>query len=142
MELLKRENVQICEKADDWRDAIRISVLPLENGGYAEPRYKEEIIKNLEKLGPYIIIADDVALPHARPEQGAIQTQMAVTLFRQAVAFGGEDATARLFISLAANDSESHLNALMQMSDLLGDEAVLNDILTAETEDELFNYFG
>ena len=47
MDLLKRENVQICEKADDWRDAIRISVLPLEKGGYAEPRYKEEIIKNL-----------------------------------------------------------------------------------------------
>ena len=141
MDLLKRENVQICEKADDWREAIRTSVLPLEKGGYAEPRYKEEIIKNLEKLGPYIIIADDVALPHARPEQGAIQTQMAVTLFRQDVAFDEEDATARLFISLVANDSDSHLNALMQMSELLGDEAVLNGILASETEDELFHYF-
>ena len=142
MDLLKRENVQICEKADDWRDAIRISVLPLEKGGYAEPRYKEEIIKNLERLGPYIIIADDVALPHARPEQGAIQTQMAVTLFRQDVAFEEEGAAARLFISLVANDSDSHLNALMQMSELLGDEAVLNGILASETEDELFHYFG
>ena len=83
-----------------------------------------------------------MALPHARPEQGAIQTQMAVTLFRQDVAFEEESATARLFISLVTNDSDSHLNALMQMSELLGDEAVLNGILASETEDELFHYFG
>ena len=48
MDLLKRENVQVCEKAADWRDAIRISVKPLEENGYVEPRYKEEIIGNIE----------------------------------------------------------------------------------------------
>ena len=142
MELIKPENVQICERAENWQDAIRISVQPLEEGGYAEPRYKEEIIKNLEKLGPYIIIADHVALPHARPEQGAIKTQMAVTLFREDVSFGEEESTARLFISLAANDSDSHLNALMQMSELLGDEETLNRILRSDSKEELYGYFN
>ena len=142
MEMLKPENVQICEKAADWRDAVRISVLPLEKGGFAEPRYKEEIIKNLEKLGPYIIIADHVALPHARPEQGAIKTQMAVTRFQNDVTVGDGESTARLFISLAANDSDSHLNALMQMSELLGDDAALARILEAETAEELYGLFS
>lgn len=31
MGLLKQENVQICDTADNWREAIKISVLPLEN---------------------------------------------------------------------------------------------------------------
>lgn len=41
-----------------------------------EPRYKEEIISNVEKLGPYILIAEDIALPHARPEQGAFSPRL------------------------------------------------------------------
>ena len=36
MGLLKRENVQICETPGNWRDAIKISVLPLEQGGYVK----------------------------------------------------------------------------------------------------------
>ena len=44
MNLLKKENVQICETADNWRDAIRISVRPLEQGGYVESCYKDGIL--------------------------------------------------------------------------------------------------
>lgn len=83
MELLKKENVQICDAAADWKEAIRTAVKPLEEHGYVEARYKEEIISNVEKMGPYIVIADNIALPHARPEQGALKTQIGVTLFRK-----------------------------------------------------------
>ena len=72
MELLKRENVQIRESAQDWRDAIRISAELLEKHGYIEPRYKEAIIENVENLGPYILIADGVALaPSTRLRRSA-----------------------------------------------------------------------
>lgn len=141
MELLKQENVQICETADDWRDAIKKSVLPLEQSGYVESRYKDGIIENVEKLGPYIIIADHIALPHARPEQGAIETQIGVTLFRQDIAFDGREADARLFVTLAAKDNNSHLDALMKISELLSDEDVVDEILEAPDVNTLYRYF-
>ena len=87
MGLLLRENVQILEGADDWRDAIRKSTVLLERGNFVTADYKEGIIANVERLGPYICIAPHVAMPHARPEQGALKTQIAVTLFRNEVAF-------------------------------------------------------
>ena len=34
MDLLDRKNVRILEKADDWKVAIRKSVMPLEEEGY------------------------------------------------------------------------------------------------------------
>ena len=68
MDLLDRKNVRILEKADDWKDAIRKSVMPLEEEGYVKAEYKEAIISGVEKLGPYIIVAPSIALPHARPE--------------------------------------------------------------------------
>lgn len=141
MGLLKKENVQICEDACDWREAIRISVFPLENGGYVNEEYKDGIIGNLEKFGPYILIAEHIALPHARPEQGAIESQVSITLFRKDIAFDKEGSTARLFVTLAAKDNESHLEALMKISELLSDEETVEKILESENEEKLYQYF-
>lgn len=142
MELLKKENVQICDAAADWRDAIRIAVRPLEEHGYVEACYKEEIISNVERMGPYIVIADNIALPHARPEQGALKTQIGVTLFRKNVVFEGKDMPARLFVTLAAKDSDSHLDALMEISELLSDESTVERILEAPDTEGLYQYFA
>ena len=103
--------------------------------------YKEAIIANVENLGPYICIAPHVAMPHARPEQGALKTQIAVTLFRKEVVFNREDARAILFISLAAADADSHLSMLMKISELLQDEDKAEKIFAAQTVKELYGYF-
>ena len=141
MGLVKLENVQICEKADDWREAIKISVQPLEQGGYVKSCYKDGIIENLEKLGPYIMIADEIAMPHARPEQGAIETQIGITLFREGVRFDGKETTARLFVTLAAKDSDSHVDALVKISELLSDDETVEAILEASDVQKLYHYF-
>ena len=141
MGLVKLENVQICEKANDWRQAIKISVQPLEQGGYVKSCYKDGIIENVEKLGPYIMIADEIAMPHARPEQGAIETQIGITLFREGVRFDGKETTARLFVTLAAKDSDSHVDALVKISELLSDDETVEEILEASDVQTLYRYF-
>ncbi len=122
MNLIKESNVQILEGASDWKDAVRQSIAPLEREGFVTEAYKEAIIENIEQLGPYICIAPRIALPHARPEQGVLESQIAVTLFRREVDFNREDARANLFIALAAADSDSHLDVLMQITDILQNE--------------------
>ena len=141
MGLVKLENVQICEKANDWRQAIKISVQPLEQGGYVKSCYKDGIIENVEKLGPYIMIADEIAMPHARPEQGAIETQIGITLFREGVRFDGKETTARLFVTLAAKDSDSHVDALVKISELLSADETVEAILEASDVQKLYHYF-
>lgn len=140
MKLLKPENVQICDRAENWQEAIRISTKPLEKGGYVEQRYKEEIISNVNQFGPYIIIAEHVVMPHARPEQGTCGTQFAVTLFRTPVLFdNGLDG--KLFITLAAADNKSHMEALAELAELLDDEERIARILDSENENVLYQYF-
>lgn len=141
MNLIKEANVQILEGASDWKEAVSQSVVPLERDGAVTEAYKEAIIENIEQLGPYICIAPHVALPHARPEQGVVKSQIAVTLFRREVNFNREDAKANLFISLAAADADSHLDALMQITDILQDEEKTANILQAKDAAELYHYF-
>ena len=141
MKLLK-ENVQILDGADDWKDAVRKSAKPLESGNFITANYAEAIISNVEELGPYICIAPHVAMPHARPEQGALKTQIAVTLFRNEIVFNRDDARANLFITLSAADADSHLEMLVKISELLQDEATAEKIFAAQTVDELYNCFS
>ena len=142
MKLLLEENVQILDGAADWKDAIRKSTEPLERGNFVTAYYKEGIIQNVENLEPYICIAPHVAMPHASPEQGALKTQIAVTLFRNEVTFTRADAKANLFITLSAADSDSHLQVPVKISELLQDSAKAEKIFAAKTASELYSYFA
>ena len=141
MDLLKKENVQIVESVTDWKDAIRISVQPLEQHGYVESRYKEEIISNVESMGPYIVLAPYIALPHARPEQGVKESQIAVTLLQNEVRFAGDEKPVKLLIALAASDNNRHLDALMNISEILQNEDTVQKILNSKDKEELYSYF-
>ena len=138
MDLLKQENVQIYNGDTDWEEAIRISVKPLEDGGYVTPDYKEEIIANVKDLGPYIVLTEDIALPHARPEQGVLESQLAVTLFKKPVTFNEDYPATKLFVALAAGDGEKHLSALASLMELFQDDERVLAILDAEDQESLF----
>ena len=81
-------------------------------------------------------------MPHARPEQGVLKTQVAVTLFRNEIVFNRDDARANLFITLAAADADSHLAMLVKISELLQDESTAEKIFASKTVDELYRCFA
>lgn len=141
MNLLKQENIRIIDRATDWEDAVRQSVAPLEEGGYVTPRYKEAIIEKAKELGPYFILTPDIVLPHARPEEGVNESQLAVTLFREPVSFNDDYSSVRLFIALAANDGEAHLETLASIMGLFQDESRTQEVLHAESTDILIRFF-
>lgn len=82
--------VQAQRKATDWRQAVEIATRPLVAYGAAQPCYVNGIIENTLNWGPYYLIAPGIALPHARPEQGANYNQVSITTLRTPVAFGNE----------------------------------------------------
>ena len=81
-------------------------------------------------------------MPHARPEYGVLKSQIAITLFRNEVKFDKEDIVARLFLTLAATDSSSHLNALMKISEILQNKEKVEKILKSSDTEELYSYFN
>ena len=72
-EMLKRENVRLADSVDSWQDAIKLAVAPLNEGGYVEDRYADEIIRATNEMGPYYVLTEDVALIHGRPQEACIK---------------------------------------------------------------------
>lgn len=139
--LLKLENIQISEKVKSWEEAIELAVSPLVKGKYVEERYIQEIINNTIKFGPYYVLAPEIALPHARPEQGVIEKQLAVTVLKTPIKFSENGYKVRLLITLAASDNESHLEALKDLAQIISDEKIVEKIIQANTTEEILGIF-
>jgi mannitol/fructose-specific phosphotransferase system IIA component (Ntr-type) len=138
-DMVKLQNIQIKDSVDTWEDAIRVSLRPLVDRGYVEPRYVENVIADIKNVGPYVVLTDDIALIHARPEEGAIKTQMGLTLLRNPVRFEGSDSDVTLLFALAAQDSTSHVDAIRVLANFCMDESKVEQLKSCSTPEEIFN---
>ncbi|MFR9018876.1 MAG: PTS sugar transporter subunit IIA [Fusobacterium sp.] len=129
-------NITLKEKVPDWRQAIRTAAQKLLEKEYIEDKYIGKMIENVEKLGPYIILSDDVAMPHSRPEDGVKKTGISLLKLDEGVDFG-ENSSIRLIFILAAKDSNSHIDMITELVNMLQDDEKLNRILNSKTENEI-----
>ncbi len=140
-EMLKPENVRIVQSVDGWEEAVRLAVKPLEEGGFVEARYADEIVRATHEMGPYYVLTEDVALVHGRPEDGTIKGQLAVTLLREPVVFAGDSFPVRLLVTLAAEDANSHIDAMRTLATIFMDESKIAEIVAYESADDVYRAF-
>ncbi|MFM9278568.1 BglG family transcription antiterminator [Paenibacillus jiagnxiensis] len=138
-ELITEQNIIFQTRASDWKEAIRLASRPLLEIGTIEPRYVEAMIRSIEENGPYVVITPGVAIPHARPDQGVRSLSMSFMRLDEAVEFG-PGKPVRLVIILAAADRSSHLKALVQLTQLLGEPSNIEDILNSSDKSVVLNY--
>lgn len=110
--VLNEENVRLNVVASSWEEAVRSSGQILVENGVAKPSYVEGIINSIKSYGPYIIISKGFAIPHTRPEDGAIKIGFSLTTFKEPVYFDGDDEPVKVMICFAATDSQTHLDIL------------------------------
>ena len=139
-ELVDKKLTCYQESFADWKEAIRANGEPLKKEGYIEDAYIDAVIACVEKYGPYIVIIPNVAMPHSTEgAPGVLKTGIGFMKVEEPVHFDPNDPEkdARLFFMLASNDSEAHLNNIMQLSELLSNDDLVNDLLTVKNDEEL-----
>ena len=138
-EFVETKHYSFHEGFADWRDAIRAACAPLLADGTIEKEYPEIIIEKVEELGPYIVIAPNICIPHAERGRGVNGTAMCFMKTEKPVSFDPDDPDkdARIFVVLAATDDEVHLSNLMALSETLLDEDIVAKVLAAKTPEDL-----
>ncbi|MEW9500300.1 PTS sugar transporter subunit IIA [Jeotgalibacillus marinus] len=130
--------IQIADKVESWQDAIELAASPLLQKGMIKEDYIDAMITNINKLGPYVIIAPHVAIPHARPEDGVNKLAMSLLKLNQPIAFSEEERhQASLIFILAATDNQTHLKALSQLSTMLSEEENIDTLINGKTIEDL-----
>ena len=136
-DLITKERIQLVDQVDGWEAAIRLASKPLEEDASVEPSYTEAMIDSVKRLGPYIVLAPGIALPHARPESGVRAMSMALLKVSEPVYFT-EEKYANLFFVLASTDGTSHLDALRELSIIFSDHSAMEKFMNSQTRDELY----
>ena len=137
-ELIKSSNVQIIQKAENWEEAIEIAAQPLVLSHHIKKSYVQAMIDNVKKMGPYIVIGPKVAIPHARPEEGVVETSMSLLRIKESVSFSEkEEHKVNLVIILASKDNIEHLKALSQLSKILTSEENRNKLIYDADKEEI-----
>lgn len=136
--LIENKSILLNKEAKDWEEAIKIAVSPLEKSGAITPNYYKQIVENTKEFGPYYIIAEEVAMPHARPEAGVNRDSFSLLTLKNPVDFGEQKV--RILIVLAATSCEKHNECgLVQVASLFEDEEIIEKIKNAEKEEDILN---
>jgi PTS system ascorbate-specific IIA component len=137
-DLLQADQIAANVRAPDWRAAVRAAGELLVRSGAVEARYVEAMLRAAQELGPYIVIAPGLALPHARPEDGVLRAGVSVIRLEPPLAFGSaENDPVRVVIALAAPDADQHVLALSQLMDALAAPEDMRRLLVAQTREEI-----
>jgi len=140
---LKENYIQFFESFDSWEEAVQVSAQPLLNGGQIAQSYIDGMIESVKEHGPYIVIAPNIALPHARPETGSIEIGYSVMKLEKPVSFLDDgSADASLFIALSCVDSNTHVEMLQEIVIILSDPVKHDAVFAATTKDELLSIFN
>ena len=142
-DLLKEDNLALKINASHWEEAVRIGGRLLVEDGKIEERYIDAMVETVKELGPYIVIAPGIAMPHSRPEEGARDIGLALLSLKRGVPFGNEEYDpVDIVIILSAIDSSSHVQLLAELMELIEDESFLRLMRSSENKLEVLDYIN
>lgn len=136
--MLTSERIRCHVPAGSRDDVLRLTGELLERAGLTEPRYTAAMAEVIDELGPYIVIAPGVALPHARPEHGVRKAGLVLLTLAEPVPFGqSQNDPVWLAIGLAGTDDHAHENALTEIALVLTMPEAMTAIRNAKDADEI-----
>lgn len=139
-DLVNQKLTQFEEKFESWEEAVRASYQTMLKQNIVEEVYVEQVVDCIKEFGPYIILIPNVAMPHS--SQGAVGVNQSAVSFMKVekpVVFeeGNSEKDAQLFFSLAALDSNQHMNNIMALSELLMNEELVEELKKVKSDEDL-----
>ncbi|USD63415.1 PTS sugar transporter subunit IIA [Vibrio sp. SCSIO 43140] len=134
--LIGDNGIVICNEENlSVNAALDITCSKLLEQGKVEASYLEAIKAKHKEIGAYYVLAPKIAMPHARPEDGVNEAALQVTVFKNGVDLESEDNGDVYFsITLAAMDSDSHIQTIMALAELFQNDDDVEAIIAAESE--------
>jgi len=135
-----KERITVIDTAATWQEAIEIAARPLLEEQAINESYLAAMIQNVIDNGSYIVIVPGFAMPHARPEAGVLENGLSFLKLQKPVLFP-DGKEVRVMIVLAACDSEWHLDLMGELSEILMEDEIMNQLFDADSKEAVLNIF-
>ena len=138
--LLKKENMKFIEGVEDWKEAILQSGNLLISNRKVTSEYVKEMIELVEKHGPYIVIEEGIAMPHAGISENVLETGISLLVVKEKVALP-EGRNANIFLSFAAKNKNDNIDIMNDLFELITKHKFIDEVSKMKSYGQLEQYF-
>ncbi|WP_346207791.1 PTS sugar transporter subunit IIA [Caldifermentibacillus hisashii] len=143
MKFLEKSLVALDVEANTPEEAIRTAGMLLVEDHLVEETYIEAMVNSFKNNGPYFVLAPNIALPHARPDDGVNEACVSFIRLKKGIPFGHSmNDPVKLVFGLGASSSEEHLSILQRLIRLLESKCNVEKLLTSQSYEEIRNLIG
>ncbi|MEY9977973.1 PTS sugar transporter subunit IIA [Lysinibacillus sp. RC79] len=137
---IKFEQIALDVELTSPEEAIQFAGNLLLQSNSVEQSYVEEMINGYKKFGSYIVLAPNIAIPHARPEFGVNEQCIAFVRVKTPLSFGHpQNDNVKLIIPIGGIDKQFHLDMLRDLSAVLMNEDKVTRLKESTDTMEIYN---
>ncbi|MEK5393926.1 PTS sugar transporter subunit IIA [Margalitia sp. FSL K6-0131] len=143
MKFLEKNLVEFDVDVTSPDEAIRAAGRLLVGEGLVEENYVEAMVQSYHKNGPYFVLAPQIALPHARPEDGVKEASVSFIRLANPIVFGSAtNDPVNLVFALGASSSNEHLEILQKLMTLLNNQDNVKRLVEITSYSEMEQLLG
>ncbi len=137
-DLLYEDMLLLDASAADWEEAVRLAGGVLVRNGGVTKKYVEAMVRCVKEMGPYIVLGNGIAMPHARAEDGAQKVALSVVRLKTPVFFGAKtEEPVDLLFAFASVDERAHLHVMEELWRLFNDGDALEKLRQCRNKEEM-----
>ncbi len=129
---LTEDFITIVDEFNTWDKLIDIASKILLDKGFIKPSYAKKVISNLDAAERNIIIADNLALPHAAITDGVIKTGFSLVIIKNN-SCSYQDKEIHFVCMLSAGNNEEHVRALFELANIFSDDEFRSRMLLSRS---------
>lgn len=145
-EFLTPNRIQVDITVDSWEESIYKAGQSLISSGDITEEYLDVVIENIKERGPYVVISQGFAFPHAQLGEYNKATSMSLVRLRNPIYFNDEEQDnvedittlpVKYVCILSTTDRKKHLKAIFNLFNLLKDEKFKLALDQSQTPEEI-----
>ncbi|WP_284139042.1 PTS sugar transporter subunit IIA [Virgibacillus sp. LDC-1] len=142
MKFLEADLIKVDVVVESAEEAIQEAGNLLLNANLIEKDYVDAMINSYRKNGAYFVLAPQIAIPHARPEDGVNEASVSFVKLKEPINFGNEmNDPVQLVFGLGASNSDEHLALLRKLTTLLNNSNNVDVLRNAKGYEDIKKLF-
>lgn len=136
---LHASHIQVSYQAMTWQESLHFAAAPLLKNKSIEEAYIYNILTQLQYYGPYMFIAPNIVLAHAKPEDGCHHLDISMAIFKKDISFSPHH-EAKIILVLSCVDQERHLPILRDIMRLFSIQTKVDALLQLTSVADIMAY--